>query len=128
MVREDYRAALQAAIAERDQLTQQRDQINVRLMQLDLTIRGLSILVGQTELIARHAERETIGLRDAIRAVFRNAGTELSPTEVRDTLLAMGFNFSGFANPMAAIHNTLQRMVPAELNYITNWKKYRLNR
>jgi hypothetical protein len=125
---EEYSAALQAAVIEREQLIKQRDAINTRLLQLDANIRSLAVLAAQTEAI-QPLQCQQVSLRDAIGAVFRNAGGQpLSPVEVRNTLLAMGFDLSGLANQMSAIHNTLRRMVPSELSYVANMGKYVLNR
>lgn len=56
--------------------------------------------------------------------------TWLTPVEIRDALKRMGFPFENYkANPLASIHTTLKRMVPAELEVKTlkdGRKVYRL--
>jgi hypothetical protein len=43
--------------------------------------------------------------------------TWLTPVEIRDALKRMGFPFENYkANPLASIHTTLKRMVPAEMD------------
>ena len=40
----------------------------------------------------------------------------MSPVEVREALLAAGFDFSNYtSNPLSSIHTTLKRMMPDEL-------------
>jgi hypothetical protein len=54
----------------------------------------------------------------------------LTPVEIRDALKRMGFPFDNYkANPLASIHTTLKRMVPAEIEVKTRadgQKAYRL--
>jgi hypothetical protein len=56
--------------------------------------------------------------------------TWLTPVEIRDALKRMGFPFENYkANPLASIHTTLKRMVPAEMETKTlpdGQKVYRL--
>jgi hypothetical protein len=53
-----------------------------------------------------------------------------TPVEIRDALKRMGFPFENYkANPLASIHTTLKRMVPAEMDVKTlkdGQKAYRL--
>jgi hypothetical protein len=53
-----------------------------------------------------------------------------TPVEIRDALKRMGFPFENYkANPLASIHTTLKRMVPAEMEVKTlkdGQKAYRL--
>jgi hypothetical protein len=53
-----------------------------------------------------------------------------TPVEIRDALKRMGFPFENYkANPLASIHTTLKRMVPAEMDVKTlksGEKAYRL--
>jgi len=57
-------------------------------------------------------------------------GKWLTPVEIRDALKRMGFPFENYkANPLASIHTTLKRMVPAEMDMKTlkdGQKVYRL--
>src|SRR5262249_21981024 len=99
----EYRTALEKAIAEYEQLGEERRRIDDRLAQLTQTITTLSRLVGLEPTIP-------FGLTDACRLVYRNAGIPLSPTEVRERLRAIGFDLSGYSNEMAAIHTVLRRL------------------
>jgi hypothetical protein len=52
------------------------------------------------------------GITDAVRKVFASRTEErLSPTTVRDCLVAGGFDLNGRPNPMATIHTVLKRLV-----------------
>ena len=60
---------------------------------------------------ASEAPLEDMGLTEAIRWVFRQpAILPLTPTQIRDQLVEMGYDVSKYAHPMPPIHNTLKRM------------------
>jgi hypothetical protein len=103
MTHEDYRAALEAAIKEYEQLGAERRDIDDRLAQLAQTITTLSKLLGLAPTVP-------MGLTDACRLVYRNARVPLAPTEVRDRLASIGFDLSVYSNEMAAIHTVLKRL------------------
>lgn len=54
-------------------------------------------------------------LADACRLVLRTSNKSLSPTEVRDGVVGLGFSLSSLKhdNPMASIHSVLKRLVDA---------------
>lgn len=88
MTAEDYRAALAAAIKEYEDLGQQRRAIDDRLAQLGQTVGTLTRLLGLTPTVP-------LGLTDACRMVLRGGGP-MTPVEVRDRLLAIGFDVSKY--------------------------------
>jgi len=100
---EEYRSALAKAIAEYEQLGEERRRIDDRLAQLAQTITTLTRLVGLAPTIP-------VGLTDACRLVYRNAGVPLSPTDVRERLRSIGFDLSAYSNEMSAIHTVLRRL------------------
>jgi hypothetical protein len=107
----DYRAALAAAIKEYEDLGQQRRAIDDRLAQLGQTVGTLTRLLGLTPTVP-------LGLTDACRLVMRG-GQPMTPVEVRDRLLAIGFDVSKYANDLAAVHTILKRLNGAgELRFV----------
>lgn len=107
MTEHDYQAALLVARQELTQLLQQREVISIRIMQLERTIEGLATLAGQSQIAQQSFRME---LTDAIVIALRNAAQPMSPTEIRDMLVAMGVHFARFSNPMSALHNALRRL------------------
>lgn len=99
----DYRRALDAAVREYEALGAQRRAIDERLAQLAQTIGTLNRLCGYVPTVPW-------GLTDACRLVLRNAGSAMTPTDVRDRLAAIGFDMSRYANGLAAIHTVLKRL------------------
>jgi hypothetical protein len=102
---------------------------------------------GFAAALRRDAEKGSAGKdqsKDGAKAAVRKAeesqhgsaptGSEenawFTPVEIRDALKRMGFPFENYkANPLASIHTTLKRMVPAEMEVKTlksGEKAYRL--
>jgi len=106
MSAEEYRRALEAATKEYGTLGAERERIDTRLAELAHSIATLSKLCGYTPTVPW-------GLTDACRTVLRNAAVPMMPSEVRDRLTAIGFELGTYANPLAAIHTTLKRLVEA---------------
>ncbi len=103
MTTDDYRRALDAAIAEYEALGAKRRDIDERLAQLAQTIGTLNRLCGLVPTVPW-------GLTDACRLVLRNAAVPLTPPEVRDRLASIGFDLSRYSSQLAAIHTVLKRL------------------
>jgi hypothetical protein len=99
---EDYRTALATAIAEYEAIGEQRRELDKRLSQLAQTIGTLSRLIGLTPTVP-------MGLTDAVRLALR-AGVPMTPTDVRDRLLAIGVDLSIYSSELAVIHTVLKRL------------------
>jgi hypothetical protein len=106
MSTDEYRRALEAAIKEYEALGAERLRIDKRLSELAQTIGTLSRLCGFTPTVPW-------GLTDACRTILRNAGTAMTPGQIRDRLVAIGCDLSAYSNALAAIHTTLKRLVQA---------------
>jgi hypothetical protein len=103
MTTDQYRSALDAAVREYEKLGEQRREIDQRLAQLAQTIGTLNRLCGLVPTVFW-------GLTDACRVVLKSGGRPMAPMEVRDRLLAIGFDLSKYANGLAAIHTVLKRL------------------
>lgn len=102
MTTNHYRAALEAAAKEYEQLGEQRRKIDDRLTQLAQTIGTLARLIGLTPTVP-------LSITDAVRLAMR-AGVPMTPPEVRDRLLAIGVDLSSYSNELAVIHTVLRRL------------------
>jgi hypothetical protein len=98
-----YHEALEAAIEEYEALAEERQAIDGRLAALAQTIGTLTRLCGLTPTVPW-------GLTDACRVVLRGAGVPMTSLDVRDRLLAIGFDLSPYSSPLAAIHTVLKRL------------------
>jgi hypothetical protein len=106
----EARIALQAAYGE-------RAAIEKKILNLTKSIDGLSALCEpepDEEFIEVKGGND-MSLTDSIRRIFSES-TEpiLTPTEVRDALIAMGANLAKYKQPLVPIHNTLKRLVTQE--------------
>jgi hypothetical protein len=55
-------------------------------------------------------------LTECCRDILRQKNERMSAVEVREALLAAGFDFSNYtSNPLSSIHTTLKRLVPDEV-------------
>ena len=116
MTTEDYRRALDAALREYEALGQQRQDIDKRLSELAQSISTLSRLCGLTPTVPW-------GLTDACRVVLRS-GLPMTPVDIRDRLLAIGFDLSKYSSELAAIHTVLKRLNEAgELRFLVGGPK-----
>jgi hypothetical protein len=102
MAMESYRAALDAAVKEYEQLGAERREIDKRLAHLAQTIGTLSRLLGFVPTVP-------MGLTDACRLVIR-AGVPMTPVEVRERLTSIGIDLSSYTNELSAIHTVLKRL------------------
>ena len=107
MANDDYQRALAAATKEYEALAAERTRIDQRLTELAHSIGTLTRLCGYTPTVSW-------GFADACRAVLRSSRVPMTPAEGRDRLSGIGFDLEAYANPLAAIHTTLKRLVEAE--------------
>ena len=103
MTHQDYRRALEAAVREYEALGDKRRAIDQRIAELAQTIGTLTKLLGLTPTVP-------MGLTDAVRLVVRGAGVPMTPIEVRDRLVAIGFDVSKYVNDLAAVHTIVKRL------------------
>jgi hypothetical protein len=124
----NYMQMLLDLMEERQKWLNQRDEAIREITRLSELIRATMNMI-PAEQIARYEpiferlENRPMGLSMAIRSCFTTeaaADKWLTPVEIRDALKRMGFPFENYkANPLASIHTTLKRMVPAEMDVKT---------
>lgn len=102
MTTSDYRAALESAAKEYEELGEKRRRIDQRLSQLAQTIGTLSRLLGRTPTVP-------LSITDAVRLAMRG-GVPMTPTDVRDRLVSIGVDLSIYTNELAVIHTVLKRL------------------
>jgi hypothetical protein len=108
----DYKAALEAARSEMQELLQDRALIDMRLGQLKDTIDALVALVKEkpAELPSTEEVFGETGITAAIRVLLSHSRVPLAPMQIRTELMNRGFDLSDYANAMAVVHNTLKRL------------------
>lgn len=119
----DYFQLLRSLVEERESWIQKRDDADRELSRLAELIRSTIKMLPEEqrskcdcEILLERLDNRPPGLTTAIRSAFTAGREWLTPTEVRDYLKNIGFNFESYkANPLASIHTTLRRMVPHEM-------------
>ena len=131
MQRKDLHAIRRQLEAELSELVEERDRLNVRIMQTMSRMRNVQAVVAIDEKTAQTIREKGvtgIGLTEAVRLVMRSSVAQPvhTPAVVLAVLRTMGFDFSGYSNPSAAVHTTLKRLADSgELVYMPSKKAYR---
>jgi hypothetical protein len=123
---DNYKKALHDAREELVKLLGQKEEIDQRVERLRQAVDGLAALCGeepqnvqptylQSEIIRTYENiLESItgkpGLTDAIRAALKAFGRPMTPIEVRDGLISLGYDLSVYSNVLASIHTALKRL------------------
>jgi len=111
-----YLEALENARAELSALVKQRSELDERIVRLTKSIEGLQSLCedkGQSAGLTPKIECElsdSMGLSDAIRQILANSILPRTAPEIRDFLVAEGFEPNDYSNMLTVIHNTLRRL------------------
>src|SRR5215467_3920238 len=112
-------------------LVGQRDRLNVRIMQTMNRLKSVQMVMAIDENTARTIREKGatgIGLTEAVRMVMRSSTAQpiQTPAIVLAVLRTMGFDFSEYRNPAAAVHTTLKRLAASgELVFVPSKKAYR---
>jgi len=130
----DYMQMLRALAEEREVWLRKRDEAMRELSRLSELIRSTIKMLtpvqrAKCDALLERIDRRPAGLTTSIRLCFTAGKEWLTPVEIRDMLVGMGFRFEMYkANPLASIHTTLKRMVPHEVECktVNGQKTYRL--
>ncbi len=115
MTSRTYRLALAEAQRELAHAMKQRDHWNLEIVRLQNLVKGLAgsaLGVEQAEKITAQMQPE-VSITEAVEAILNRSTGELTATEVRDALLEGGYGLGGYSNPLALVHQTLQRLAAA---------------
>jgi hypothetical protein len=81
---------------------------------LDVKIAKMEQVVAALRSVAAHDDDHDVvptGFTDAIRGVLKGSSDHgLSPTQIREGMLATGFDLSRYNQPLASIHVVLKRL------------------
>jgi hypothetical protein len=113
-----------------EELQRNRESIETETMKIEQLIAAAanmlpddtrSLVMRRMEILRELSRFRDVGLTDAIRTVLRQGtGDWLTATNVRDRLLSLGFDFTGYStNPLASVSTALRRMKPEEVETTT---------
>jgi hypothetical protein len=98
--------ALVEAIEALEQLRRERQQLDIRIAKMEQVVAALRSVSERDEDVAA-----TTGFTDAVRSVLKGASERgVSPTEIREGMLALGLELSRYSQPLATIHVVLKRL------------------
>jgi hypothetical protein len=127
-----------------DKLKARAEEIERKLKGIQTTLQGLMLYTTAQEVPTELMRKTTISMAEAMkkmksageiiaemeipgpdvkktlteccRDILRQRNDWMTPVEVRDALLAAGYDFSSYTSPpLSSIHTALKRMVPDEL-------------
>lgn len=111
MGKDDFKRAFDTACDELEKLTEQRDQLELKIMQLKKSIIALAPLAGEQEFFDSWLQSlEESGITDNCRDILRGSQNPLTPLQVKAQLESLSYKFKT-KNPLAAIHAVLKRLV-----------------
>jgi hypothetical protein len=123
-----------------EKLKTRADEIDRKLGGIQKTLQGLTLYITAQEAPTELTKKTTVSIQDIVKKMARFDTTQvagpdarktlseccrdilrqkqdwMSPVQVREALLAAGFDFSNYtSNPLSSIHTTLKRLMPEEL-------------
>jgi hypothetical protein len=130
--------------AKSEQLKARAEEIERKLKGIQTTLQGFMLYTTAQEIPTELMRKTTISMAEAMkrmksvgeiaaemeipgpdvkktlteccRDILRQKNAWMTPVEVRDALLAAGYDFSNYTSPpLSSIHTALKRMVPDEL-------------
>jgi hypothetical protein len=130
--------------AESEKLKARGEEIDRKLKGIQTTLQGLTLYTTSQEVPTELMKKTTMSMAEAMkrmksmgevmeeievagpdvkktlteccRDILRQRNDWMTPVEVRDALLAAGYDFSSYTSPpLSSIHTALKRMVPDEL-------------
>jgi len=107
-MQQGYKAARDAAQRELTELLGKRTELEKRILHLKETITALNALVGDQP--KKTKGKEMPRMTEAIKQILIAAPDAMSPTAIRDKLVASGFSLKAYRNPLASIHVVLKRL------------------
>jgi hypothetical protein len=106
-----YIAELYAAQAELNKLLEKREQAEIDIAKKRYQIAALLALTEENEEVDQIIGVNLGGLTDAVLAAFRSAAYRpLTPVQVKERLIQLGFPVCDYKNVMAAIHTVVKRL------------------
>ena len=110
-----YRQQIGRALRDLMQCVKQKREIDQRMSKLRHLIVANANLLPEAEraVFIQRANESFAGFTDSIREIFRTHVNGLTPIQVRDKLLELGFDLNSQSNPMASIHSVIRRLESA---------------
>jgi hypothetical protein len=116
-MKKTYESELETFSNELESLVRQRAEIDRKIHRVKQVIQGIAALAGVDvdESLAALTEYDNRGLATGIQSVLKVIGASMSAAAIRQSLIASGYDLSGYANASSVINTILNRLVAKEL-------------
>jgi hypothetical protein len=107
-----YESELETFTRELESLVRQRAEIDRKIHRVKQVIQGIAALAGidVDESLASLTEYENRGLASGIESILKVFGLPLGAAAIRQSLIAAGYDLSGYANASSVINTILNRL------------------
>ncbi len=117
-VANEIKSALEHAQKQLSGLLAERQRIDKQIICWKRVLDSLAVvsedvrtsIPADLELPAGVSEKPALGFTDAVRAIVEKSQVGLTPTEVREELIRIGFDLTKYKQQMVPVHNTLKRL------------------
>jgi hypothetical protein len=116
-MKKSYESELETFSNELESLVRQRAEIDRKIHRVKQVIQGIAALAGVDvdESLAALTEYDNRGLASGIQSVLKVIGAPMSAAAIRQSLIAAGYDLSGYANASSVINTILNRLATKEL-------------
>jgi len=112
-MKKSYESELATFTGELENLVRQRAELDRKIHRVKQVIQGIAALAGidVDESLASLTEYENRGLASGIESILKVIGGPLSAAAIRQSIIAAGYDLSGYANASSVINTILNRLV-----------------
>jgi hypothetical protein len=112
MTSDNYKQALEQARTDLAKAIQERDHWNLEIVKLEQLMKSLAQMVSASDKAQAkfNALEAAFGFTETVHTIIRSSKVPLSAMDVRDKLLNLGYDISGYSNPLGFVHSVLGRL------------------
>jgi hypothetical protein len=112
MTSNNYKLAWQQVQQDLANAISERDRWTLEVFRLQNLAKGLAVSAIQADKAEKFNEEmgHQLAISQAIETILNQNARFLSPVEIRDALIATGYDLQRYSNPLSLIHQTLNRL------------------
>lgn len=110
-MKQNYKPELEKFSADLENLVRQRAEIDKKIHRLKQIIQNVAAMSGveADEALAPLVEYDNRGLTSGIRTILKVLNSAMTAADVRQSLIASGYDLSNYANASSVINTVLNR-------------------
>jgi hypothetical protein len=109
---DNYKQALEQAHQDLRNAIRERDRWGLEIVKLEQLVKSLSQMVPASA--KERAEFETteaaLGFTEIVDTIIRSSVAPMSAVDIRNKLLEMSYDISGYSNPLGFVHTVIGRL------------------